>query len=167
MQLNSIASLHKIPDGPAGIYQTLRVMRRLTREGKKNWIIRRKAMDLVQNNGQKAFAAEANDLFRFVRDRIRYLKDINGVETVAAPHITLELGQGDCDDKCILLASLLESIGHPTRFVAIALHASSVFSHVLLETKIGNRWVPMECTENVPMGWYPPGVLNRMEVHNR
>ena len=141
-------------------------MRSLTREGKKNWIIRRKAMDLVQNNGQKAYCDEINDVFRFVRDRIRYLEDINGVETLAAPHITLDLGQGDCDDKCTLLASLLESIGKPTRFVAIALQPG-VFSHVLVEVKAGNRWIPLECTEPVEMGWYPPGVVNRMEIYNR
>lgn len=166
MQLHSIASLHKIPDGPAGINVTLRVMRRLTREGKKDWALRRKALDLVQNNGQKAYTAEVNDLFQFVRDRIRYVKDIVGVETVAAPQITLEIGQGDCDDKGVLLASLLESIGHPTRFVALSLYPG-IFSHVIVETKVGNDWIPLETTENVPMGWYPPGVLQRMPVHNR
>ncbi len=53
-------------------------------------------------------------LHRFVRDNIRYIKDIRDVETVAYPDITLQQGQGDCDDKSVLLASLLESIGHPT-----------------------------------------------------
>lgn len=166
MKLEGVASLQKIPDGPAGIYQTLRVMRRLTREGKKNFIIRRKAADLVQNNGQKAFAAEVRDIFVFVRDRIRYLKDINGVETIAAPHLTLEYGHGDCDDKCVLLASLLESIGHSTRFVALAL-TPGLFSHVIVETRIGRDWVPLDPTEPVEMGWYPHGVVDRMEIYNR
>lgn len=166
MQLSSIASLHKIPDGAPGIYQTLRVMRDLTREGKKNWIIRRKALDLVQNNGQKAYLDEVRDLHKFVRDRIRYVQDIAGVETVAAPHITLEIGQGDCDDKCVLLASLLESIGHPTRFVALSFSPGR-FSHVIVETKVGNRWIPLETTEPVGMGWYPPGSPRRMEIYNR
>lgn len=165
MQLEALATLHKIPDGPAGVAQTLRIMRRLTREGKKNWVIRRKAMDLVQNNGQKAYGAEVRDIFHFVRDQIRYLQDIRGIETLSAPHITLELGQGDCDDKCVLLASLLESINHPTRFVAISLRPG-IFSHVLVETKIGRRWVALETTEPVEMGWYPPGVLARMVEHN-
>ncbi len=165
MKLQGIASLQKVPDGPAGINLTLRIMKNLIREGKKDFTIRRKAMDLVYHNGQKAYAAEVNDLFTFVRDRIRYIKDINEVETVAAPQITLELGQGDCDDKVVLLASLLESIGHKTRSVALALQPG-VFSHVILETKIGNRWVALDPTEPVQMGWYPPGVVNRMVIYN-
>lgn len=164
MQLQAIARLQKIPDGVAGVAETLKIMRGLVRRYKKELIIRRCAMDLVQNNGQKAYTEEVRDLFTFVRDNIRYLKDIADVETVAAPDFTLETRQGDCDDKAVLLASLLESIGHRARFVALSF-SPGIYSHVIVETKIGRYWVPLETTEPVPMGWYPPGVLDRMVVH--
>ena len=160
------AFLAAIDSGPKGVYQTLRIMRYFVRTGKKDMLVRQKALSIIKNRPQKDFAGEVQDLHKFVRDSIRYVKDIAGVETVQTPDITLEIGQGDCDDKSVLLASLLESIGHPTRFVAVGFRPGH-FSHVLIETKIGARWIPLETTEPVPMGWYPPRVRARMEVFNR
>lgn len=102
----------------------------------------------------------------WVRDNITYRKDINGVETLSTPDKTLEYQIGDCDDQSVLVASLLESIGHPTRFVAVSFIPSN-FSHVLTETLIGNKWVAVETTENVPFGWTPPKVIKSIRVHNR
>lgn len=159
------SNLQIIPSGPAGVYQTLRIMRDLTRHGKRDIAIRQKALELTGSLNQKDWLGEVKNLHRFVRDRIRYIKDIRGVETVAFPDITLECAQGDCDDKSVLLASLLESIGHPTRFVAVGFKPGN-YSHVYVETKIGNSWVGLETTEPVEVGWQPKGVLARMEVHN-
>lgn len=166
MKLGALATLQKIPDGPAGIYATLKIMRRLARDGKTNLIVRYKTLAVVETLPSKAYGAEVEALFTYVRDHIRYVKDIAGVETVAAPQITLDLGQGDCDDQCVLLASMLESISHRSRFVALSLKPG-IFSHVIVESKIGTNWVALDPTEPVPMGWYPPGVLNRMEMYNR
>lgn len=76
------------------------------------------------------------------------------VERIQTADKTLELAAGDCDDKSILLASMLEALGHPTRFMAIGFEPN-VFTHVYVETKIGNDWIPLETTEPVPMGWEP------------
>ncbi len=116
--------------------------------------IRELAIDIVGQIPGKDWAGEANALFQFVRDDIRYLRDVNGVETLSTPIKTLEYQQGDCDDQVVLLASLLESIGHPTAFVAIG-PAPNTFSHVYLQTKIQNQWVGMEPTEQWPMGVRP------------
>jgi len=114
---------------------------------------------------QKDWMGEIRALTHFVRDRIRYVRDINGVETVHTAEKILEQGQGDCDDKSILLASLLEAIGHPTRFVAVGLKPHR-FSHVYVETKVGNKWLPLETTENVAIGWSPPNVKSKMIIFN-
>lgn len=164
MKFNPKVTLQKIPDGPEGVHQTLKLMRRLVLNGRKDFSIRRLAARLVENRDSKDFVGEVKDLHRYVRDRIRYLKDIREIETVATPVRTLEFGQGDCDDKAVLLAALLEAIGHRTRFVAIGFDPNH-FEHVLVETKIANHWVALETTEPVEMGWYPPGVRARMEVH--
>jgi len=136
----------------------------LVKEYKKALPIRTLALQLVKRNGQKDWLGEVRKIQEFVRDRIRYVKDIRGVETLQTPVKTLEFGQGDCDDKSTLVAALLESIGHPTRFVAVGF--SGQFAHVLVETKIGNKWIAVETTEPVGLGWFPPGVTMRMRWHN-
>jgi hypothetical protein len=67
--------------------------------------------------------------------------------------------------KSILLATFLESINHPTRFVAVG-SEPDYYSHVYLETQIGGRWYTMETTEPVPAGWEPTHTVSRMVVHN-
>lgn len=159
------ATLQAIPDGKEGIKHTLKLMRSLVRTGKTKLPVRLLALRLVERNGSKEWLKEVADLHRFVRDKIRYIKDIRGVETLHTPEKTLELRQGDCDDKSILLASLLESIGHPTRFVAVSMHGDN-YSHVLVETRIGTKWIPLETTEQVNVGWFPKGVTKTIRVHN-
>jgi len=103
-----------------------------------------------------------------VRDGIYYVRDINGVETVREADRVLIDGVGDCDDKAVLLASLLESVGHPARFVALDFGRGQ-FEHVIVETQISKppreKWWPLETTEVVKAGWYPPNVRARMERH--
>ena len=110
---------------------------------------------------------EIKKLHKFVRDEIRYTKDINTVETVHTADRVLSQGYGDCDDKAVLLASMLEAIGHPARFVAVGFQPNH-FSHVYVETLIGKkpgRWLALETTEPVSIGWSPRNVRARMEKH--
>lgn len=167
MQLAEIQKqeIREIPDGLAGTEATLTHMMQFVREYKINPIIRRLASELTLPLRQKDFAGEARILFEFVRDEIRYLYDVAGIETLQTPIVTLENHVGDCDDKATLLATLLESIGHKTRFVAVAFRRGEI-EHVFIETKIGDRWVPMDPTEPVEMGWSSPGVVSRLVRHN-
>lgn len=137
----------------------------LTKVGKKNPEVRIKAAELVAHLTQKDYAAEVQAIFNYVQNYIRYTRDIRGVETIQPAEYVLSRGTGDCDDKAVLLASMLESIGHPTRFVALGFRGNK-FSHVLVESKIGNKWVALETTEPVRMGWYPPKVQNRLVIYN-
>jgi len=156
MQLDTptTTQLVGIPEGFPGIVETLRRMSRYVKDGKKSMPVRQTAMRLTRNCGQKDFACEVRQLHAFVRDSVRYVLDIDGVETVQTPDKTLQFMAGDCDDKATLLAALLGSIGHPTRFVAIGFEPE-IFSHVYLETKIGAAWIPLETTEPVEAGWSP------------
>lgn len=157
--------LTALPEGKAGVVKTLKIMRSVVRQGKKNPAVRQAAVEITQGLRQKDWIGEVKALWSFVRDRIRYLKDIRGVETIQTPERTLENAQGDCDDKSVLLASLLESIGHPTRFVAIGFTPGK-YSHVYVETKIGNKWISLETTEPVNIGWKPPGITNALVIYN-
>lgn len=159
-------SLLGIPSGKAGVVATLKLMRSIVRQYKKNPTIRELALRQVRRLPDKNFTAEANALFKFVRDNIRYVKDINGVETIHTPIELLKRGQGDCDDQSILLASLLESIGHPTAFEAIGF-APQTFSHVFVKSRVGNKWVSMDpIMTNWPMGKSAPNVVTRYTIRN-
>lgn len=162
-----------IPTGAAGTRQTLEIMKRLTLAGKKSPVVRQLAVSLTQGLHQKDFYGEITALFRFVRDRIRYIKDVRNVETLHTPEMVLSNRQGDCDDKALLLASLLESIGFRTRFVAVGFRANE-YSHVYTEVfynahspdKLRGPWLPLETTENVDIGWSPKKVVSRLIVTN-
>lgn len=159
------ATLQAIPDGKAGTVATLKIMKEVTKAGKATLPVRNLAVSLIGHLAQKDYFNEIKSLHRFVRDQIRYVKDIRGIETVQTPDVTLAIRAGDCDDKSVLLAALLESIGHPTRFVAIGFKPDD-FVHVYVETRIGTSWVPVETTEPVEVGWSPKGVVSRLVVYN-
>ena len=142
-------------------------MRQLVRRYKKSLPIRQLAFAIIDNvRGHKNFSAQVRAIHRWVQSNIQYVKDIRGVETLATPTKTLEFGKGDCDDQAVLLASLLESIGHPTRFVAIKLKTFGPYVHVFTETKIGPRWYPLETTELWPAGMGPPKFAARLVRNN-
>jgi transglutaminase-like putative cysteine protease len=141
-------------------------MSKITKVGKKSARVRNAALKLIEPQKAQDWRGEINALFLFVRDAMKYVKDIRGVETLHTPDKLLEIGRGDCDDKSILLASLLESIGHPTRFIAAA-YRGGRFSHVYLETRIGNKWLPLEtCVKDFPPFKLPEIPTKIMINHN-
>ena len=154
-----------IPKGVQGVKETLKLMQQLVKSYKKHPAIRQAALDLTRGLLQKDYTGEVKALYDFVRDRIRYVRDIRGVETLSTPDKILEDAAGDCDDKAVLLDALLESLGHPTGFRAIGFKLGS-FSHVMAITRIGAKWIPLETTEPVDLGWMPSKAVNVMDVYN-
>jgi transglutaminase-like putative cysteine protease len=140
-------------------------MTNYVREYKKSPELRRLSNLLTQNLRDKDFRGEAGLIFDFVQNDIRYLLDIADVETLQTPIVTLENRAGDCDDKSTLLAAMLESIGHKTRFVAAGFGGRDI-EHVFVETRIGQDWIACDATEPYPMGWEPPGITIRRYSHN-
>lgn len=157
-------TLQALPDGVAGVKMTLALMVKLARQGKDTYAVRRLAEQIISDVKPKAWLDQVRAVHEYVRDHIRYVRDIRGTETVATPQMTIERGIGDCDDKSLLTAALLESLGHPTRFVAVG-NTPGDFCHVLVETKVGGNWIAVETTESVPLGWYPTGLNNRLVYH--
>jgi transglutaminase-like putative cysteine protease len=158
-------TLGYIPDGPAGTRATLDIMVKLAREYKTNLEVRNQAEAIIAGVREKDYWGEAGAIQQWVRDNIRFTQDINGVETIKTPLELLYSGQGDCDDKSLLAATLLESVGHPAMFVAVGTQPGGEFDHVYVETKIGDNWIGVETTENVPLGWKPENVASRMVRH--
>jgi transglutaminase-like putative cysteine protease len=151
------------------------MMKVIIREAKKLDPIRREAIALTAHLQGKDWRGEIFALFDFVQNEIRYQRDITGVETLTAPLQTLSQRAGDCDDKVMLLAAMLEAIGHPTRIFAMGFKRG-VLSHVILETKFRHRplcvggdpdWLPLDPTEPQGPGWLPPAIQQRMYLVNR
>jgi transglutaminase-like putative cysteine protease len=142
-------------------------MSRLVKDWKKSLPLRTLTLSVIADTpGHKNFLAQVQRVRDYVRGNIAFVKDINGVETIHTPEMTIRNRAGDCDDQSVLVASMLESIGHPTRFVAIKMNRFGPFVHVFTETRVGNRWLPVETTENWPVGMQPPKMAARMIVHN-
>lgn len=150
------ATLQGAPDGRAGNLHTVALMRQLVNARKVDPYVIQTACNIVYQTPQFSDDAEARALFEFVRDRIRYVRDVVGVETLTDPAMTLRRMVGDCDDQSTLLAALLEAVGYPTRFV-MAGYSGREFEHVYLQALLHGEWVSMDPTENrQPMGWEPP-----------
>jgi hypothetical protein len=143
-----------LADGQRGIFQTVRKMRELTTEGRADPFVIESARLIVLNCPAKARAQEVAALFQFARDHVRYVSDVLDEETLSPAWYTLHTRSGDCDDKSVMLASMLEAIGIPTRFVLAGYTDPRVFEHVYLEAvdDEGNG-VALDPTEDQPAGW--------------
>lgn len=155
----AVTSAMTVEPGAMGALQTLREMKKLARAGSTSPLIRREALELVGKGfggprglPQKDFAGESRRLFSFVQTQIRYVMDPDGTEFLHPADWVLMIGQGDCDDKSILLAALLLSIGHTPRFKAVAFE-QDLYSHVWVQDAWpGSAWVDLETTEPLPWG---------------
>lgn len=149
----------ELANGAAGTRQTLRLMADLIRQGREALPVREMAKTLVRQLPQKDYMGEIAAVHAFVRDRVRYTRDIRNVETLHTAERLLQDRQGDCDDKAILVAAMLESIGHETQLVAIG-PSKQHFVHVFAQVRnpkqplLNQRdsWLHLECTEPWPVG---------------
>lgn len=152
-----------LPDGRDGVRATLKRMAALVRQGRQSMAVRSMALQLVRQLRQKDYAGEVRAVHEFVRDRVRYVRDVRTVETLHTADHLLQSRQGDCDDKAILAASLLESIGHRTRLVAVG-PSRHRFVHVYAQVAHPGqpgKWITLETTEPWPVGKgvVMPGVM--------
>ncbi len=144
--------LSGIPDGEAGVRVTLGHMVALKKTYRTHPTIRALAMRIIRRCPSKDALCEARSIHEFVKRRVRYCHDIVDVETLQTPVVTLELGQGDCDDSSLLLAALAESVGIRARFVAMGFSSRRGFSHVMAELQVYGNWLAGECTEQWELG---------------
>lgn len=163
------AQLCAMPEGVAGIRYTLNAMSKMTRAFKTDPDIIELARSIVRAVPEKNYFQEASAIQTWVRDHIRYVRDVDGVETLATPLETLRQGAGDCDDKALLAGSLLAAIGFPVRYVAWAFESPDLFEHVYLEINMGRHrsghWLGVETTEPVAIGWKPDSPYPPMVAH--
>lgn len=159
--------LASLPEGVDGIRQTLKYMVKFARTYSHDLDVVTQARNILAaaRVPEKDFSGEITALQNWVRDRIRYVRDPITAEMVQTPKRTLQVVTGDCDDKATLLAALLGSIGFATRFLAIGIDGGP-YSHVLVEVRLGTRWIPLETIlANAYPGWLPPNITRTMYAH--
>ena len=152
-----------LSSGDRGTAETLSLMRRLAADGSRDMTVRDTAIHVIaQSNAQPHdVLGQLRALFAFVRDRILFVGDIRGVETLQYPSKTLAVGAGDCDDRATLLVALARSVGIPAdfKFRVIASNPNSPrsFSHVYAVARVGGKDIPMDPTyESNALGYEYP-----------
>lgn len=123
------------------VAHTLTIMRDLVRRQKDNRKIRHTALTVTEGMRPGDDLGRMQRILSWVRSVMRFERDVRGIETLHDPTDTLERiivygeAPGDCDDGSILLATLLESIGIPTRFVALSIRPDRRLHHVAVEAR--------------------------------
>jgi transglutaminase-like putative cysteine protease len=156
----------RVPKGNAGTLATARLIAQMIRDGARDFYVRQKAIQIFREFGvpPKDRWGEVCALFHWVRDHIRYTRDIFRVELLHTPRRMLELQAGDCDDMTILLGAMLVATGHPVRLALVGFRPNRPhrYTHIYPEVKAQGRWIALDATMNRPLGWMPPALWKRI-----
>ncbi len=150
-----------LSDGIRGTDETVQMMTKLAMGiyGARSPKIRALAINILTRAGvpEKKYELEMEAIHNWVRDSIRYTRDVAGQETLLPPEETaFNSKAGDCDDKSSLEAALLGAIGIPTRFVVVGVDTTT-FSHVYLQARPRAEWISLDpIMKDKPAGWECP-----------
>jgi len=151
---DSVNASYRVPlqRGWPGTKQTLEVMAQIVRRDHGDPVIRALAERIVERCGGHDFQCQIRALHQFVRDQITFRRDPVDIERVQDSRRVLQSRVGDCDDKSVLLCSLLGSLGHRTRF-GLCSNKPGDFSHVFVECLGPGGWITLDPTpENYRAG---------------
>lgn len=143
-----------IPDGKAGTLETLKYMQAIVERDSRDPHVRQLAERIVRSCRGHDFDCEISVLFAYVRDQVTYRRDPLTTEYLQDTRRLQESGAGDCDCKVISLCSLLQSLGHRTRFAVIGSSKENL-SHVYCEVLTKQQgWLALDPTnEQAAVGW--------------
>ena len=153
-----LISYQAIPKGNSGIRVSVGEINKLIKQYRKDYHTINLANRIVSSCRNKNYVCEINHIFDFVKSRIRYTRDPYRVELLRSPREVLRAGHGDCDCHTILLQSLLQAVGFPTRSMVIAgnIKRPKRFSHIYAEVFVDDKWTPLDTTvERSYPGWRP------------
>jgi len=153
----------QIGEGILGTNQTVDQMKKVILASLGNQVVRMTAERLVTNIEPNDREGEAEVVYGFVRDKVRYTKDPKGLEYVQTPEYLLlaiernGIAFGDCDDKTTLGLALLKNLGYNVAVRVASYREPGVYSHVYGLVKINREWVPFDATpDNKWLGWEMP-----------
>jgi hypothetical protein len=116
---------------------------------------------LVRSIRENDKVAEANELYGWVRDNVRYENDPASTEMLLNPVTAIKLFKqgyplsGDCDCSATLLSALMQAIGIKTRLKIVKLNPdSSHYRHVYTEAFLNGQWVAYDAAQAVAIPGY-------------
>jgi hypothetical protein len=140
---HNLGNLPKISEsnvgsGLKGNLDTIKFMKKVARIRVSDPIIRKLALNILLKYRVPSnyYVDEAMAIGDFVKEKVRYVRDPNGIEYIQDPvdlikQISDGTAQGDCDDMALLTATLLLAIGHEPYFRAIRYSAGiGNFNHI-------------------------------------
>lgn len=155
--------IERYPGGFQGTLSTVDLIKQLLVEGTRSYPIRARACEIVGFVPSRDSTGEIKAVYNWIRSRAPFRMDPHGLELLHTPERTLEEIDAtrsygvDCDDMVILAGALLQSIGHPVRFV-LAGHGPGLYNHIFLES-YSNRdldWIALDLAmPDQPAGWSP------------
>lgn len=156
-------SLETIPDGNPGLQVKLAKLRGLVNRDRANPKMIALARSLVAHVPERDWRGEINAVSGYTR-KIRYTMDPVGVEAFTQPialaaSINNGKAYGDCDDHVGLTATLLECLGHPTRFRVggNGVRGDEAWSHIWLDVdERGKGWRPVDDTAKTMATGFDP-----------
>lgn len=169
-------SMGALPNGVAGNLETVEIMRRVARARSVEPKVRELALSIVRHAGipSQNYLDEAIAIAKFVQAKVRYVRDIRGVETLHDPLTMIDQiqqgrAQGDCDDMSLLIATLLLSIGHSPRFAIVKYQADNpTYNHIYVVVYEKNKTPYRACrasldaiVKNKPIGFEVPSAFKK------
>lgn len=140
LMLGNTPKVHNrtLASGAAGNYETVKILRQIALKSAADPRVRELALRILNHYKVKSqnYIDEALAIGRYVQEKVRYVRDINGIETVHDPITLIDQlkrgeAQADCDDQALLIVSLLASIGHQPYFRIVKYRSKSgPFNHI-------------------------------------
>lgn len=144
-------TVQQLSEGDKGIYETAEKMVEMIRTESTTYYVRQWAEVIIQDVPERDKWGEVKALYNFVKEHIRYTRDMIEMEYIQGPTYLLskigsgETALGDCDDSTVLLLSLLRTIGFMVRVKLTGYAPSEEFTHVYGEVLIDEHgWVPVD-----------------------
>lgn len=156
--------------GVKGNLETVEIMKEVARERAGHPQVRGLAIAILNYYQTKShfFADESVAIGQYVQDKVRYVKDANGIEQLHDPLTIIDqiqrgVARADCDDMALLIAALLLSIGHSPKFSIIRYNSfSGNYNHIYVVDYAKNgpagpyRVVLDAIIKNHPIGFEVP-----------
>jgi hypothetical protein len=128
--------------------KTMKIMKDIIIKSSENPYIRNWAESIVVSCPNDNMARAAT-LYNFLRSRTRYCRDMEKIEFIKTPPVSLQLLEVggtpllDCDDYTVLSLSLLSTLGYITKIRAVA-YSSKRFEHVYGLCLVQGDYVPFD-----------------------
>lgn len=158
-----------LQSGDRGTAQTIKAMRQLVDRALGDSSFVRTAKDIIRRVPAHDEWGEAETIYTWVLQNIRFAKDPVTKEALYPPTELLKIRSGDCDDISMLLAALYLAVGYPARLVTIAANPETPqeFSHVFVEVELppgSNNWIAADAARPGSQFAVPPPMYYRKRI---